>query len=371
VPGLTEKALDGLLMRAGRDELSYLRLLQHSGSGFTAALDALLEVLGRLLVGPVAEQLRDLGVTSVLLMPAGRLSLAALHAAPYEVEGQRRCLLDEFDVRYAPSATALAAPGDLDVGRTGVAGASSLVGLANPDGDLRYAEAELDEIASSFPAARRRVRVGAAATREQFLADVSADAAEPVGGLYVHLACHGVNDPAQPLDSHLRMVGQERLTLGDLLDARVFRNARLVVGSACQTAITDFVSLPDEAIGLMSGFLHAGAAAVIGTLWSVDDLSTALLMTRFYACHRSGDPDGGSGGPLPPVQALRAAQLWLRNVTAGQLASYFDSHEVLTKADRWSTQLVAGGSVRFNLEDADSRPFASPYYWAPFVLTGA
>ena len=81
-------------------------------------------------------------------------------------------------------------------------------------------------------------------------------------------------------------------------------------------------------------------------------------MTRFYY-HRNGDRGGPAGGPLPLARALRLAQSWLRDVTAGQLEAYFDSHEILTQADRWPVQLAAAGSVRFSLEDADSRPFAT------------
>ncbi len=369
-PDLTERALNGLLAGAGDSGRSYLQLLYGGGDDFTAELDKLLERLGSLLLGRVADRLRDLGVTSVVLVPAGRLSLTALHAASYEVEGQRRFLLDEFDVRYAPSAVTLAAAGSRDTDCDAPASTPSLVGIANPNGDLPYAKAELDEIAAMFAPANRRVRVGTAATRAQFLADLAAGAPESRSGLYVHLACHGLNDPARPLNSHLRMAGQEGLTLGELLDSRVFRHARLVVASACQTAITDFVNLPDEAIGLTGGCLHAGAAAVIGTLWSVNDLSTALLMTRFYDYHRNGDRGDPADRPLPLVRALRLAQSWLKDVTAGQLEAYFDN-EILTQADRWSVQMAAVGSVRFSLEDANSRPFASPYYWAPFVLAGA
>ena len=63
------------------------------------------------------------------------------------------------------------------------------------------------------------------------------------------------------------------------------QNTRLVVMSACQTAITDFLKLPDEAIGLPAGCLQAGAEAVVGTLWPVNDLSAAILMIEFYRLH--------------------------------------------------------------------------------------
>jgi CHAT domain-containing protein/tetratricopeptide (TPR) repeat protein len=366
VPDLTERALDGLLLGTDASGPSYLQEL-YGGGEFIAALDTLLQHLGSVLVSRVARQLRDLGAASVMLVPAGRLSLTALHAAPYETDGQQRCLLDEFDVRYAPSAVAMAVPDAQDADCHAQPQTQSLVGIADPNGDLPYAEAELDEVAAMFAATDTHLRAGTAATKAGLLADLDADAHEPTSELYIHLACHGFTDPARPLDSYLQMAGPERLTLSELLDSRVFRHTRLVVASACQTAITDFANLPDEAIGLASGCLHAGAPAVIGTLWSVNDLSTALLMMRFYHYHRNGDP----GDPLPLARALRLAQCWLRDVTAGQLEAFFDSHEILKQVDRWPVQVAAAGSVRFILEDADSRPFANPYYWAPFILAGA
>ena len=102
------------------------------------------------------------------------------------------------------------------------------------------------------------------------------------------------------------------------------RGAWLVVLSACQTAITDLKDLPEEAIGLPGGFVQAGVPGVVGTLWPVNDLSTMLLMAKFYECHLKEE--------LAPAAALRKAQLWLR--------------------------------------DPNERPYAHPYYWAPFVFYG-
>lgn len=57
---------------------------------------------------------------------------------------------------------------------------------------------------------------------------------------------------------------------------------RLVTLSACETGITDIRQSPDEFLGLQAGLLQAGAPTVVSTLWPVDDLSTMLLMERFY-----------------------------------------------------------------------------------------
>ena len=50
-----------------------------------------------------------MGVKGVTLIPGGLLGLLPLHAARYYRDGQELCLLDEFDVTYAPSARALGA----------------------------------------------------------------------------------------------------------------------------------------------------------------------------------------------------------------------------------------------------------------------
>ena len=100
---------------------------------------------------------------------------------------------------------------------------------------------------------------------------------------------------------------------------------------------------------------------MIGTLWSVDDLSTTLLMSRFYAYHRQGDPTTGEA-PLSPAAALRRAQAWLRSRTAGDLVA------LLTR-DR--SPAAADLRREFALAEPTSRPYADPFYWAPFVAIGA
>ncbi|HQR66222.1 MAG TPA: CHAT domain-containing protein, partial [Thermoanaerobaculia bacterium] len=74
--------------------------------------------------------------------------------------------------------------------------------------------------------------------------------------------------------------------------------------SACHTALGREIR-GEGVVGLARGFLYAGAARVVASLWKVDDVATAELMTRFYE---------GMLGParLSPAAALRAAQaaLW-------------------------------------------------------------
>ncbi|MBD2570987.1 CHAT domain-containing protein [Anabaena lutea] len=78
--------------------------------------------------------------------------------------------------------------------------------------------------------------------------------------------------------------------------------AELVVLSACETGLAGEVK-GEGLIGLTRGFMYAGAAKVVVSLWKVNDEATAELMTEF-----SGQvlKEGKS-----PIVALRNAQLKL------------------------------------------------------------
>jgi CHAT domain-containing protein/tetratricopeptide (TPR) repeat protein len=377
--GLTTTDLHGLLVR--RDDLGnvvggYLPG-QLDQNWLETTLTALLPRLGAALIGPVAARLRALQVASVVLVPTGLLSLLPLHAATYQVKRGQVCLLDEVDVAYAPSARVLGAA------RLGLAAREAqpavLVGVGNPlphPKPLSFARAELAEVASFFPMDASHPLYEAAATKATLLRLLR-------GATYIHLACHGSFEANVPLNSRLELApppgaaaGDEEcnLRLGELMGQEWFETSRLVVLSACQTAITDYQQLPDEAIGLPAGLLQAGVPGVVGTLWAVNDLSMTLVMAKFYELHRRGH---GTTGPMAPMQALRRAQLWLREVKAGELAAYFDERWQLAKASPGTTKTgmrleeAALGVVQFGLETPEFRPFAErPYFWAPIVYIG-
>ena len=132
--------------------------------------------------------------------------------------------------------------------------------------------------------------------------------------------------------------------------------------SACQTGITEFARVPDEAIGLPAGFLLAGVPGVVATLWPVDDVSTALLMAEFYRLLIAER--------LAPARALRRARVHLRDSTPAQLdlAGWFERrYEASGGTD---TDAFHAASYFRAHGDADP-PFADPYYWAGFTYTGA
>jgi CHAT domain-containing protein len=88
--------------------------------------------------------------------------------------------------------------------------------------------------------------------------------------------------------SELRDFISERRTRGNELE--------LLVLSACETAVGD----EQAAMGLAGAAVQAGAVSVLASLWQVEDVGTAALMSEFYTGLRSGKSKS---------DALRAAQL--------------------------------------------------------------
>lgn len=102
--------------------------------------------------------------------------------------------------------------------------------------------------------------------------------------------------------------------------------ADFVILSACNTGLGD-VS-PEGVFGLQRGFKKAGVNAMMLSLWKVADEATAMLMDRFYTAYFSGKSK---------TESLRTAQHALRTYTAPD----------------------------------GSHPYASPAFWAPFILLDA
>lgn len=332
-----------------------------------AALAKMLPAIGERLIRPIVTRLRSMRIEHVALIAMGRLGLIPLHACSYKKRGRTISFLDEFTISYAPNARSLCL-----TNRTAPrADGWKLAGVGNPLPNARplwAAEAELREVAALFPEEKAKPIFTNAATREALI-DAIPDSTT------VHFACHGIFNPNSPLNSFLQLSGEDKITLKDLLDGDFpLTHIQLVVLSACQTAFTEFYHLPDEVIGFPSGFLLSGVSGVVGTLWPVDDLSTALLVVKFYELLLGNA--GHKRSQLHPAQALRKAQQWLRQLTPKELTRYCETHPHLNEALRLGAsferkETVVSEIAHLGSSNHPDRPFANnPYYWAPFVFVG-
>jgi CHAT domain-containing protein/tetratricopeptide (TPR) repeat protein len=321
-------------------------------------LEDMLPWLGRALSEPIHQMLVRHAAAGVTLVVSGPLAAAPLHAAPLHPDG--RCLLDELEVRYAPSAVSSA---------TALRRASAredappkLVALADPQrGDprrhLQAAEAEVREIACHFRPDSQRIAVGAAATAG-FLEANARDAK------YLHLACHAAGGMFDGTQAGIALA--DRVLSPFELTAVGRLRARLVAISACQTAQSGIAEMPDEVFSIGTAMLTAGSACAIATLWEVHDAAAALVMTRTYE-------EMMEGGHRPP-EALRRAQLWLRDLTHEAEREYLAGHPLLAEnlRRRRARGEPVGGSSRADAEPNPSKHrYAHPDYWAPFVAVGA
>ncbi|MCT7961020.1 tetratricopeptide repeat protein [Laspinema sp. D1] len=181
----------------------------------------------------------------------------------------------------------------------------------------------------------------------------------------LHFTGHGEHDLDSPGDSALILANEDKLTLRQILSLPL-REYYLVCLSACETGLTSTSNLLDEFVGLVSAFLAKKTAFVLSTLWTVEQISTALLVIKFYQGIQAG---------VHPAIALRDAQDKLRTLTYSQLAQWYDELATeITMSDRGCAQYLkrTAGNIRKNptLLDSNEPPFAHPYYWAGFTITG-
>jgi CHAT domain-containing protein/tetratricopeptide (TPR) repeat protein len=312
-------------------------------------------LLSRLLLGPLAGKL---DTRRLLVVPDG-----ALQYIPFQMlldPDSHASLISQHEIVYQPSASTLAvllseiaarktatnliavladpvfeaadprlnrqSPNELDHSSElfTVRRALRDAGVT-PDGlqvpRLLASGREADEIIALAPRIASLKAVGFAANRDRVFSP------ELASYRIVHIATHGIINNERPELSGivLSLFDEQGNSQNGFLRLRDIYNlklpADLVVLSASSTALGKDVK-GEGLIGLTRGFMHAGAAGVVASLWKVDDEATAELMKHFYtALFKKG---------LPPAAALRDAQLELK------------------KYPRWQ----------------------SPYYWAGFVIQG-
>ena len=181
---------------------------------------------------------------------------------------------------------------------------------------------------------------------------------------YVHFSSHGSYNWNEPTASGIYLA-DDRLTLAELQQGIVdLSSVRLVTLSACETGISDVImGSPNEYVGVPAGFLVAGVPCVVCSLWAVPNLSTALLMERFYRNHLTHGMDF--------VAALCEAQVWIRKLKVGEVAAYSEQWYQQSTWEEKRSLLHYMRYYRYISEKYPNwHPFEHPYYWAAFTVNG-
>jgi CHAT domain-containing protein/tetratricopeptide (TPR) repeat protein len=301
------------------------------------------------------RRIRELAPEYLLVVPDGPLHKLPLEALVLRGGKEPRYALDELPpLVYAPSAAVLAVLADrpplatagppslLTVGNVAYPQAKKAVrpaaeapagagvpGLGGTFQPLPFSGEESRRVSRLFDPGRVTALEGAGATERGVTNAVA-------GRRFIHLAAHGFIDtrygnlfgalalappaPGQEApsdDGFLELHEIYQLPLGE---------CELAVLSACDTNVGPQRPL-EAGVTLAGGFLAAGARRVVASHWSVDDRSTAELMGAFFeqlaAARRGRDP-------VSMARALQRARQQVRS------------------QPKW----------------------ASPLYWAPFVLVG-
>jgi CHAT domain-containing protein/tetratricopeptide (TPR) repeat protein len=264
-------------------------------SGIDAATTAHLQALYRELLAPLRSRIAGRWLT---IVPHGFLHYVPFHA----LHDGAAHLIDDGPISYAPSASVLHLCRQKRPPR---ARASLVLGVS--DRAAPHIDEEVDAVAAALPRSRayKGRRASAARLKE-----------DGPKSRVIHIATHAAFRMDNPMFSAIQL-GDGPVSVFDLYDLRI--SAELVTLSGCGTGLNALIG-GDELLGLVRGWLYAGAQSVLVSLWDVHDRSTAQLMADFYERLRSTDNR---------AVALRGAMLAARDR---------DPH---------------------------------PYYWAPFVLIGA
>ena len=135
---------------------------------------------------------------------------------------------------------------------------------------------------------------------------------------------------------------------------------QLVLASARQSAAVDVRRLPDEFVGLPTGFLVSGVATFVGTLWPTGDAPAVFMTMRIVELMFPRDP---SAKALSPARALRPARAWPGNLTGAEFTAFAAGNPALRE--------VARTQPAFAARCPASQPCAASLAWAPRVLIGA
>ena len=218
------------------------------------------------------------GVRGWVVSPHGPIHRVPIHA----LRGPEGFVVERFDLSLTPSARIWRKLAER--GRSNEGGDRIWIGGV-PSPHLPAVALELDQVARIL--AELDPATVTAPTAQMFRDQTHR-------ARLIHLAAHGSLRRDNPAFSFIQMADGP-LFVHDLVDLDL--TGSQVVLTACSSGRAG-APVGDEWIGLARGFLQAGAASVVASLWPIEDGPTHELMGLYYGRLAQGDP---------PALALGAA----------------------------------------------------------------
>lgn len=366
------------------------------------ALGELLAFLDEVIGRPIADVLRRHNLRRLVVLPHRFLRLAPLWALPSWVE---------LDVRMAPGAFSLAgetpapelarnallvanptldlplAPTEAAITERRLKEASFDVRTLSGDGASEAAVAEglrgagllhfaghghaslTDGTLSSLvvsptwsdtPVAGPQAILTLAATPDAPGILIDQDEGSPRRKIYYEYAKRGTLF-ADALGDDVVLSG-ELWRAGDILVQGSLEGCVLAFLCACSSGLGAIEAL-DEASGLPAALDLAGVRSVVSTGWPVADALAVLFADEFYA-----GALGGVGGVIDVVARVRGIGRTLRTMERTEAADRVDAlaARATDAASRFRLRAFAK-----RLRAGPDRPFADPFEWGTFFVTGA
>ncbi|WP_424097309.1 CHAT domain-containing protein [Moorena producens] len=240
------------------------------------------------LIGPIEAELANSNIRTLVFIPDG-----ALRNIPMSVlyDGERYSI-EKYSIAVAPSLQLIDSQANV---RQNVSVLSAGVAEVRPHrpnlGALPGVKVELENINAEVPSL---ILLNESFTESNFNTEVNTSAYE-----VVHLATHG--EFSSVAEETFLLTWDEEINLNELntlisADQKQKNPIELLVLSACRTAAGD----SRAALGLAGVAVRSGARSTLASLWSVDDVATTELMTRFYQRLAKGN--------VTKAEALRQAQ---------------------------------------------------------------
>ncbi len=285
--------------------------IEKGSSAKESAVNWYLSVLYEHLIKPIEDSIS--GCRHLRIIPSRELFGLPFSAL---INSKGKFLIEDYEISYLPFASFLcvsrspsspllargcACPLARDAARGtqpgtgedlggGEKSSSSFLALANPEGDLIFAEKEAKQAGRLFRNSKVFTRSKACKTALSRMKKMPE---------YLHLACHGEFFKDKPSESCLRL-SSGCLTVDDVFKLNLSGN-ELTFLSGCHTGRSR-ISAGDEIIGFVRAFLSAGSKSAVVSLWDVEDAAAQKLVVEFYRHLASGSNK---------AQSLRSAQIEL------------------------------------------------------------